>query len=83
MKKYYVPQGRIKDYNHPHPDRTAVKYGKLFEDVCCIVYPSREFMKNALKKQRDGICNPGNQFALIKDIVPINMLLCPFYEKGE
>ena len=78
MKKYFVPLGRLQDYPHPAPDRTAVRFGKgMFSNVTCIIYPSREFMKNALRKQGD---NEG-QWALVKDNVPGNMLTCKFYER--
>ena len=51
MKTYYVPLGRMADYQHAAPERTGVVYGKsTFDDVKCTIYPSRPFLLNACKK---------------------------------
>jgi len=68
MKKYYVGLGRMNDYKHEAPERTAYKVGaSLFSDYEFIVFPSRQFMANAVKK--------GGLTAVVKDKVEKNMLI--------
>lgn len=57
MKRTYkVPIGRLQDYKHPHPDRTAYKntgVGMDF-DVTCQIWTSREAMLQACHMSDTG-----------------------------
>ena len=51
MVAYYVPVGRMAEYPHPEPERTGVQPSKgIFADVKCTIFPSRQFLLNAVKK---------------------------------
>jgi len=68
MKKYYVSLGRMNDYKHEAPERTAYKVGHTWDADCTfIVFPSRQFMVNAVKK--------GGLTAVVRDKVEKNMLI--------
>ena len=56
MKRYYVPEGRMADYAHPAPDRTATRHGKSWDsDRECAVWPSRGAMLQACKMSDTGV----------------------------
>jgi hypothetical protein len=51
MDTYYVPLGRMAEYQHPEPERTGVQPGKgIFADVKCTIFPSRQWLLNAVKR---------------------------------
>ena len=76
MKTYFVPLGRMKDYPHEAPERTAYKIGKnICADYKFTVFPSREFMKNALRK--------GGMKAVVMDRVNQNIVIYPAFQKAE
>jgi len=51
MDSYYVPLGRMLEYEHPDPERTGVQLGKrVFDDVKCTIFPSRQFLLSTVKK---------------------------------
>ena len=55
MKRYTVPVGRMGDYPHPHPERTAWRSGVgIFADNFCQVWPSRGAMLQACKMSERG-----------------------------
>ncbi len=56
MKRYCVPWVRLRDWPHPHPDRTAYKPagGHLNFDYLCAVWTSRGAMLQACKMSDTG-----------------------------
>lgn len=59
MKRYYVPLGRMGDYEHPAPERTAYRRGEgMFADMCCQVWPSRGAMLQACKMGDTHVWKP-------------------------
>lgn len=73
MKKYTVALGRMNDYKHEAPERTAYTVGKgIFDERVFTVFPTREFMINACKK--------GGIYAVVKDEVSPSMFIYPTYQ---
>lgn len=53
MKRYSMPFGRALDFEHPHPERTAVRTGSgAFSDNTYQVWPSREAMARSVRMQQ-------------------------------
>ena len=53
--KYFVPFGRLQDFNHPAPERTAFKSGQCWDsEFICQIWPSREAMLQACKMSNTG-----------------------------
>ena len=51
MQSYYVPLGRMAEYQHEEPERTGVVAPKhIFDNVKCVIFPTRQFLLNAVKK---------------------------------
>jgi hypothetical protein len=51
MKSYFVPLGRLNDYVHPQPELTGTVQGSgVFSEIKCTIFPSRQFLLNAVKK---------------------------------
>lgn len=56
MKRYYVPLGRMADYPHPAPDRTATRGGRAWDsNIECAVWTSRGAMLQACRMSDTGI----------------------------
>lgn len=70
MRTYFVPSGRMQDYPHPHPERTAIRQLKLFSDVECRVWSNRAAMLQMLKKQERGEPRYDRWSALVKTTNP-------------
>jgi len=70
MKKYSVPFGRLRDWNHPHPDRTAYKCGRgTLDDCICQVFSNRTAMLVACDMSQDSEHVWNRLHPLIKDVI--------------
>lgn len=71
MKKYYLYMGQQLQYNHPHPDRTtkASHSDWLNHPDCFTIWPTREAMARALRKQerRPSQCTDMSPLVRLKD----------------
>lgn len=56
MRDYFVPSGRMQDYNHPAPDRTAYRAGARWDDDYRFkVWTNRPAMLAACRMSDKGI----------------------------
>lgn len=54
MRSYSVPMGRMADYAHPHPERTATRAQRIGWDIECKVWTSRAAMLEAVRMSDTG-----------------------------
>lgn len=54
MKSYIVPYGRMGDYLHKHPERTAYRFMSGSFDCLCKVWSNRTAMLQACLMSRDS-----------------------------
>jgi len=53
-RQYAVPLGRLNDWDHPAPERTAYKTSSDGFDAWCKVFTNRAFMLEACRKGDNG-----------------------------
>jgi hypothetical protein len=70
MKRYAVPLGRLHDWTHPSPDRTAYTTGGSLDfDAHCQVWPSRGAMLTACRLSQTGVLGSRPWKPLVKEVL--------------